>query len=52
MNGGGDLLEVITTLQANALLFGLMLVRVTAMFASAPVLGSRTMPVRVRCAPG
>lgn len=48
MNGGGDLLEVITTLQANALLFGLMLVRVSAVFMTAPVLSSRTIPTRVR----
>src|SRR5690606_26342303 len=50
VNGGGDLLELVSTLQANALLFGLMLVRVTAMFASAPVLNSRAVPVRVRVA--
>jgi flagellar biosynthetic protein FliR len=40
--------ELFTTLQANAVLLGLMLVRVGAMFATAPVLGSRVVPVRVR----
>lgn len=44
----GGVLEVIETLQANALLFGLMLVRVTAMFATAPILSSRSIPTRVR----
>jgi flagellar biosynthesis protein FliR len=40
--------ELFQSLQANALLFGLMLVRIAAMFATAPVLGSRVIPVRVR----
>lgn len=40
--------ELFATLQANALLFGLMLTRVGAMFATAPVLGSRVIPMRVR----
>jgi flagellar biosynthetic protein FliR len=40
--------QLLETLQADALLFGLMLVRVSAMFASAPVIGSNAVPVRVR----
>lgn len=44
----GGILEVVQTLQANALLFGLMLVRVTAMFTTAPVLSSRTIPTKIR----
>lgn len=40
--------ELFTTLQADALLFGLMLMRIGAMFTTAPVIGSRTVPVRVR----
>ncbi|MCB9010634.1 MAG: flagellar biosynthetic protein FliR [Actinobacteria bacterium] len=42
------MIEVIATLQANALLFGLLLVRISAMFATAPVLSSRVVPIRVR----
>lgn len=42
------MLEVIQTFQANALLFGLILARITAMFAVAPVLSSRAVPVKVR----
>ena len=36
------------TLQANALLFGLMSLRIGALFATAPVLSSRNVPMRVR----
>ncbi len=42
------MLEVIQNLQANALLFGLMLVRVSALFATAPFLNSRAIPVRIK----
>jgi flagellar biosynthetic protein FliR len=40
--------EILRTLQADALLFGLMLVRVSAMFTSAPIIGSNAVPLRVR----
>lgn len=40
--------ELFATLQADALLFGLMLMRIGAMFTTAPIIGSRTVPVRVR----
>jgi len=44
--------ELLLTLQANALVFGLMLVRIGAMFTVAPVLGSRAVPLRVRAGLG
>lgn len=40
--------ELFLVLQQNALLFGLMLTRIGAMFATAPVIGSRVVPLRVR----
>ncbi|HWH14866.1 MAG TPA: flagellar biosynthetic protein FliR [Miltoncostaeaceae bacterium] len=40
--------ELFRMLQADALLFGLMLMRVGAMFAIAPVLGARVVPLRLR----
>ncbi len=40
------------SLQGDALLLGLMLIRVSAMVATAPVLSSRSIPVRVKAAIG
>jgi len=40
--------ELFRALQADALLFGLMLMRIGAMFAIAPVIGARVVPLRLR----
>lgn len=39
---------LLAQLQADALLFGLMLMRIGTMFSLAPVIGSRTIPLRLR----
>ena len=39
---------LLAQLQGNALLFGLMSLRVGALFATAPVLSSRSIPMRVK----
>lgn len=44
------MIELIRTFQANVLLFGLLLIRVSAMFTLAPIFNSRVVPAKIRAA--